>query len=287
LTTGGKTGILLFMGFFIRRIRRRARSAKVPLRIAPVTLFLLVFASCASGPAKQTAPDYPILRFQKETPLLPEQGAESPRLRITLSFMDPDQEDPLRSLVWNTLYNGVGPEEYARTLTAYYEAQYAETGISIDARSRPSESMNWEYDEAILPEHRTPAVTVISRSREYYLGGAHGMREKAYFVFSPGEPKQLKISELIREGAGPELRRLTEDALRDYGKLKKGEPLSAGGFFEDSAAAPDNFFITSQGLGFHWDPYDIAPYAMGPIEVILSYEQIKGLLSPRGLSLFE
>jgi hypothetical protein len=73
-----------------------------------------------------------------------------------------------------------------------------------------------------------------------------------------------------------------EEALRDQAGLKQGEPLQTGGFFEDTVTAPDNFFLAEPGLGFHWDPYEIAPYAAGPVEVIIPYNRIGSLLSSRG-----
>jgi hypothetical protein len=51
---------------------------------------------------------------------------------------------------------------------------------------------------------------------------------------------------------------------------------------------PENFFLTvledvpafpnstghRLGLGFHWDPYEIAPYVYGPIEIVIPYDEI-------------
>jgi hypothetical protein len=76
-----------------------------------------------------------------------------------------------------------------------------------------------------------------------------------------------------------------EDALRDYSKLSPGEPLSAGYYFDNSVEVPANFFLGPEGVGFHWDPYEIAPYAVGPVEVVVPYNQLQGLLTPKGISL--
>jgi hypothetical protein len=145
--------------------------------------------------------------------------------------------------------------------------------------------MNWSYTETIRPETLTRSVAVINRTREYYLGGNHGMGEKKYFVIDLGENRQLRIGDLLREGAEPALASYAEEALRESVGLKTGEKLSAGGFFEDAVEIPDNFFLSPQGLGFRWDPYEIAPYVMGPMEVTIPPEKLQPLLNPRGLAL--
>jgi hypothetical protein len=62
-------------------------------------------------------------------------------------------------------------------------------------------------------------------------------------------------------------------------------PLSEGGFFEDSVDRLEDFFVSPQGLGFQWDPYEIAPYSTGIIEIIFPYDQIRGLFTELGIVL--
>jgi hypothetical protein len=239
---------------------------------------ILLFGGCTTAPPpvkQDDPPGYRIFKTVKEIPLVPEND-ESPRMTLSYTLLDTGISDQMRDLLRNLLYDGVGPEEYENILSAYYQTQYAESAAFA---APPRESMNWEYTEEILPQVLSPDIVVISRSRDYYLGGAHGMQEKAYFVITLRGPKQLKLADILRDGAGPELRARMEDALRGSRGLGRGEPLSEGGFFEDSAEIPDNFFLTREGLGFRWDPYEIAPYSMGPVEVTLPYETIKPLLS--------
>jgi hypothetical protein len=243
-------------------------------------LLFSLFTGCAvEPPVKQQddSPGYQAIKIERKIPLIPE-NAEGPGMRLSLALLDTNISEPLRNLLWNLLYDGVSPGEYGNILISYYETQYADSDYS----GVFMESMNWEYTERILPEILSRDIVVISRSREYYLGGAHGMQEKAYFVISLEGPKQLKLDDLLRDGAKPELRALMEDALRDSRGLGRGEPLSAGGFFEDSVEIPGNFFLTREGLGFRWDPYEIGPYVMGPVEITLPYEMVRPLLSVQG-----
>jgi hypothetical protein len=44
----------------------------------------------------------------------------------------------------------------------------------------------------------------------------------------------------------------------------------------------DNFYISEKGIGFFYNEYDIAPYVMGPTEVLVPYEAIKPYIRPDG-----
>jgi len=41
---------------------------------------------------------------------------------------------------------------------------------------------------------------------------------------------------------------------------------------------PDNLGIVADGVLFHWDPYEIAPYAMGPIDVTVPTDTLSTLV---------
>ncbi len=64
--------------------------------------------------------------------------------------------------------------------------------------------------------------------------------------------------------------------------VAEGAALKDSGFtFEnDLFTLPENFALRDEGLAFYYNPYDVAPYAMGPTEIVLSWEEIKDLLAP-------
>jgi hypothetical protein len=111
------------------------------------------------------------------------------------------------------------------------------------------------------------------------------MQEKDWFVIESDSAKQVLLTDIIKEDKRPALIEAIEDALRNLRELKSYESLMEGGFFENSISLSENFFLAAGGLGFHWDPYEIAPYAVGPIEVILPYEKIKDSLTEKGQAL--
>jgi hypothetical protein len=257
----------------------------------PWLLFIasLVFFACAGVPEStglkkgrdvQTVPYQTItLRsVYKKIVFSPEQGKKSPRIDVSLLLLEPAGNKLLQKI----LYEDLTPEEYTEHLIQNYKNSYEEFfDQEKDIPLLPVAALNWTYEET-HGVHTYSQLQVIDRTKEYYTGGAHGMREKAYFVIDLAEKKQLYLKDLFLTEA---LKTRIEDALRSYSNLNAGEPLSAGYYFEDSVEPPENFYLTPQGIGFHWDPYEIAPYSVGPVEIHIPYGDAGELLNSRGKAL--
>jgi hypothetical protein len=266
---------------------------------AKIPWFLIILslaaAGCAGGsktvPEKksaepQTAP-YPALVIEKAIPLMPERGSGGPLLDLSVTLLDPAGDGLIQDpLLQDLLYGGKKPQEYVDALILDYQNFYHEVYASLPAEDAdlPPSMWEWSYGE----NHQVridPPLMVVSRFKEYYTGGAHGMREREYFVIDSAEKRRLFPEDLFTESAKEPLKALVEDALRSYSKLSPGEPLSAGYYFDDSVEVPENFFLNSEGVGFHWNPYEIAPYSVGPLEVVIPYKRLQNLLTPKGISL--
>jgi hypothetical protein len=211
---------------------------------------------------------------------------EAPSMRISLNLPDLSGGGALQGLIQDLLYKGLSPEAYGEALIADYKIQYRSMEKDYRAYSdMPSESMNWEYAETWEAAVNSPGLLVLNREKEYYFGGAHGMREKEWIVIDRKKNRQVLPSDLFPAEKLPLLRAAIEDALRERAGLVKGEKLSKGGYLEDSAEITDNFYLSSAGAGFHWDPYDIAAYVVGPVDVIIPYGKIQNLLNSAGRAL--
>ncbi|MDR2485239.1 MAG: RsiV family protein [Treponema sp.] len=254
-----------------------------------VSLWAFFFSSmflinaCKSEPpiAKETQQigGFPVHAAETVIPLFSENaGHTGPRMAITVDV--PDLSGPLKELVRDLLYDGMEPEAYVKELVGFYENDYLRMKEVLEEYPDMSEgSLHWGYRETISTEFPATRIMVISRTKEYYLGGAHGMGEKQYFVINTERKKRLLLEDIVKAGSRSRIQRYIEEELRIFSEIAPDAPLSVGGFFEDQAEPPANFFLTADGLGFHWDPYEIAPYVMGPIEVLIPYKRIRGMLT--------
>ncbi len=94
----------------------------------------------------------------------------------------------------------------------------------------------------------------------------------------------ISLDECFNEGYETELNNIAEKIFREQNKIPAGTDLNAAGFwFEDNKfEVSDHFAILNKGLLFYYNAYEIAPYAFGPTELIVPYNEIKKIISADG-----
>jgi hypothetical protein len=236
-------------------------------------LLLVLFFSCQGSPRNAPASGAEFSPYTvTETIAAPEKRG---KLLVSLTLLSVPDSAGLSALLRDILYEGTGPDQYADRLVASLEKQTAGMDRAADASGE-----EWEYTEefSVLKETSDPDVLVISRVKDYYLGGANGMHEKQYFPVSRSRAARILLGEFVQPAKNGELITLIEEALRGYAGLEAGIPLTEGGFFKNRLEkAPDNFYPARDGLVFAWNLYEIAPRSMGPIEVTVPWEKLRPL----------
>jgi hypothetical protein len=230
-----------------------------------------------------------IVPFDKETP-------ESTRFEIRLVLSElTDSGTEIGELVRELLYKGQSATDYGKAVIAEHRDIY--TGMRaewIPQGAARIASFNWYYMEKV--ENRTvpvkglipgrEKVIMLTKTTESYLGGAHPNSSIESFVIDPDAVKRLTLDDIF--GNREELRSLLEAELRRKNQLPEGAPLSEAGFFTDRIELPENFFLAEKApenpsgrqagnspfMHFLWNTYEIAPYAMGAIEVALPLEEL-------------
>jgi hypothetical protein len=229
----------------------------------------------------------PKVVMSENVPMDPAPGYTGPRMLINISIQSVPVQGTMGKLIQDVVFDGFEAETYGENLIAEQRAQYREAGqIALAEADFVPESWNWEYTETVegvlvRPDRALPGIAeclAVSKNRDYYLGGAHGMSEKLYFMFDRVNFKLISLDDVIREDAHALLQQLIAARLRDHAGIGQDAPLTLGGFFEDEVEITANFFLTSEGVAFHWDPYEIAPYVMGAIEIVLPYGELKDIL---------
>ncbi|MDR2468462.1 MAG: RsiV family protein [Spirochaetaceae bacterium] len=264
--------------------------------IPVVLLALLSLDSCAtlqSGAKKggwyedaERNSTYRMYFLEETIPLIPELRARSPKLDFSVNLLD-IQSGAVQTLLNKTLYDGMTCRRYAEERFAAIKKKYNDVYPSGGALE--SAPLQWEYHETGTGTLYHKGILVIERFRSMYDGGAHGMQEKEFFVLDTHALNRLRFSELFMPAAMNELKKIMETTLKKtfaerLGMSAKPETsLQMLGFFENSIEIPaENFFVTPAGLGFAWNPYQVAPYSYGIIEVELPYQNIHHLLSEKG-----
>ena len=107
-----------------------------------------------------------------------------------------------------------------------------------------------------------------------YTGGAHGMNALVCNVFDLTTGETVSEADLFAEGWQDGVSALLKTALDAFlAAQEEGEDLVFG------APAPNgNFSVSEDGVTWTYNPYEIAPYAMGAIELTVRWTDLKPYL---------
>lgn len=134
-----------------------------------------------------------------------------------------------------------------------------------EAEGEWREEWGWLYEnyEAYL-DYADEDYLCICMMCDGYWGGAHGSYWYDYYVFDRHTGKRLALQDFVNNS--PE--EITE-IVKAY--IVAGYEWTSGNQAED-ALEPDRFFLTEEGLGIHYDVYEVGSYADGPFEVIIPFK---------------
>lgn len=138
----------------------------------------------------------------------------------------------------------------------------------------------WFYDGRQFLAYANRSVLVLGLRRATFAGGAHGMHGLRYAIIDPEGKKVLGPADLFVPGCDETLSGLLGAKAREAFGLEPGSSLAQGGFLVDAIPPTNNMFVYSGGIGFHYNVYEIAPYAAGDIWLCLPFEELGEVLLP-------
>ncbi|MGJ7031844.1 DUF3298 domain-containing protein [Niabella hirudinis] len=136
------------------------------------------------------------------------------------------------------------------------------------------------YDQQISSNlvYNNNGYAVLSVGNYAYTGGAHGMYGQTMLCLDMEQQKELTPGDVLTIDSAS-LQPLLERHFRALYKIADGKPLTEV-LFDDRLALTDNFYFTSGGIGFIYQPYEVAAYAFGLIDIWVPYTDLKPWLQP-------
>ncbi|WP_266205854.1 DUF3298 and DUF4163 domain-containing protein [Pontibacter kalidii] len=138
-------------------------------------------------------------------------------------------------------------------------------------------SAAWELQVEMAPVYQAPTVTTLAMTSYTYAGGAHPNSFLGLQSFD-SEGRQLRIADMVADTA--QLQRLVEKEFRRARSTVGDKPFAEAGLFieGDALPLPQQAGLTPQGLRLYYNAYEIGPYAFGPTDLLLTYQQLGDLL---------
>lgn len=150
---------------------------------------------------------------------------------------------------------------------------------SIGGMTDGFESINIAYIR-----HNDNHLLCLEYATNEFQGGMHGIYQSTYYNFNLQTGTQLTLEELFNKGFEEALTQKAEQIFRNNFGIKTNQSLGEFGFtFPGNAFKLNrNFYITKKGIGFFYNVYEIAPYAVGALEVFIPYSEISPLIKKNG-----
>lgn len=158
--------------------------------------------------------------------------------------------------------------------SSYKEDMKQDTPMDEQEMNSPS----WNYSQSLHCILRYNAQDIVAIEQSYYsfLGGAHGNYYSTFLNIDMLQNKSLQLSDVLNIDSAS-LQKILETSFRKDYHLPITKPLT-GILFDPYLATTDNFYISEKGLLFVYNPYEVAAYAVGQINVFVSYTQLNKYL---------
>jgi hypothetical protein len=169
------------------------------------------------------------------------------------------------------------PEKLLNGLMQVYFENYITSNESI-YKTYGGMSFEWESYKSMKVVYNGSHLLSYCIDHYAFTGGAHGLDSRRYFCVDMQSGRELALSDLFADPGSSDVVALLTDKLKEKAGIIRSKKLKDAGYFVDEIKPSDNFYICSGGIGFFYNPYDIAPYSFGQTEIFLPFDEIKGLL---------
>ncbi|MDD3491325.1 MAG: DUF3298 domain-containing protein [Paludibacter sp.] len=177
-------------------------------------------------------------------------------------------------------YTDVASENLLGTYIAACHEEY--NLVETDIKGSP---VLYHYQEHLtaVPLYESDKLLSYEATRYLFTGGAHGLETTMCWVFDVATGNQLTEDDIFVENYSDSLvsiltRLLEADAAQ--------RSLTLNDFWLKQLIPNGNFAIVEDGLYYQFNPYDIAPYAVGSTRLFIAKEELLPLLK-KGTSVYE
>lgn len=127
-------------------------------------------------------------------------------------------------------------------------------------------------------------ILSLKAATKAYLGGAHEERKSEFYNFNSQTGKVLQLKDILINDYEARLAGLIEQRLRYNFGIRSDQSLQNFGFSipAEGLQPTENFYIKREGLGFFYNVYEIAPYAVGEIDIFIPYSELTSIINNNG-----
>lgn len=147
----------------------------------------------------------------------------------------------------------------------------------------PDLGLGWYFEAKANVILNADSVISIQVDSDMFTGGAHGMYSVSFINADPKTGALYLIDSFLKPGYQTYLNELGEEEFRKEQELADTTSLEEAGFSfpENKFQLNENYGFRKEGIVFVYNSYEVAAYAVGPTEIIIPYEKLRGWFKVR------
>ncbi|MBQ8989920.1 MAG: DUF3298 domain-containing protein [Prevotella sp.] len=164
-----------------------------------------------------------------------------------------------------------------------YTSTYKTTMLPLYNQDRADTTKRAWYQYHYIIDSSTQkgskGTVVYLATVDYYEGGAHGINQLLTLNFEAKTGRLLTLSDIFVPGYEQSLKNVLFKALKAKTACGTLTALHEKGYLNSMDIFPsENFILGEETITFVYNPYEIAPYALGSTELIIPFSDIEKLL---------
>lgn len=163
-------------------------------------------------------------------------------------------------------------------------AQFLEAYRSTASEFPEGGMIAWKFDRSIEVLGDTLGVLSLAVHESSFTGGAHPNDITRFFTLDTQTGRVLHQNDLLRDRVTARLDSLGEQAFRRVRGMPANQTLTDAGFWFEGGRfhLTENMAVTTDGLLFFFNDYEVGPHALGATELLLPWRDVKPLIKPDG-----
>ncbi len=173
----------------------------------------------------------------------------------------------------STLLIFTDPEAYYQKHYSIYCKDYMTLRELYDLYPRAA-SLNYFYEDHTEILYKNKKYISLKHKHVAFTGGAHPNTISQHWIINRNTGATVTFDDLFIENAETGIKSLLDEALN---KMFAPENIKTRLFSTDYPVSSD-IYVMKRGVIFQYDPYEIAAYVYGSIEVFIPYKKLRSVL---------
>ena len=243
---------------------------------------IIMLSTCSSS---EDSIKYDIIKVNRHVTIT--KAADAPGCDVQLELACAKANDGERAKTMNTAIakwlfdmEDVNLQQAADSFANKYTRDYQRNFAPLyrEDANDPEKRSWYEYHYHIYGDMSSgrEGVTVYTATIDYYEGGAHGINQKLIRNFRNDTGKMLMLNDIFTPSFEYKLNEILLDALTEKAGAKTVDELRQMGYlYAIDIFAPENFILGRDEVTFVYNPFEIAPYDKGIIELTIDNDELK------------